>query len=71
MSNNLPHLPLGHYELTFRAGADLSLPAYPRGLWHGVFGLNLKRIAWREEARGGNDQGRGDLSSSMVARLAP
>lgn len=45
MANDQPHLPLGHYQLTFRAGADLSLPAYPRGLWHGVFGANLKRIA--------------------------
>jgi hypothetical protein len=45
MPTDLPYLPLALYELTYRARDHLALPAYPRSLWHGVFGLNLKRLA--------------------------
>ena len=45
MPNDRPHLPLARYELTYRATENLSLPTYPRGLWHGAFGANLKTLS--------------------------
>jgi hypothetical protein len=39
-----PDLPLALYELRFRAETDLVAGPDPRGLWHGVFGLNLHRL---------------------------
>ncbi len=39
-----PQLSLAHYRLRFRADDDLHLPAYPRSLWHGVFGNALRDL---------------------------
>lgn len=38
-----PILPLARYRLTFRATADLRLPAYTGSAWRGAFGRALKR----------------------------
>ena len=45
MSPILPLLPVSLYRFNYLAGEDLHLTADPHGLWHGVFGLNLREIA--------------------------
>ncbi|MDG4594591.1 MAG: CRISPR system precrRNA processing endoribonuclease RAMP protein Cas6 [Candidatus Contendobacter sp.] len=40
----VPTLPLARYRLTFRAAADLRLPAYTGSAWRGAFGRALKRL---------------------------
>jgi hypothetical protein len=40
-----PNLPLAAYRFRYRASDELHLTEDPRGLWHGVLGLHLRRLA--------------------------
>lgn len=42
--SNQPELPLSAYRFRYRAADDLRLSEDPRGLWHGVLGLHLRRL---------------------------
>ena len=40
----LPKLPIGHYQLRFRAQDPVRLPPFAGSAWRGAFGQALKRL---------------------------